>query len=1174
MPNAKRENWGKQHKKLPPLDLVALQLENYEWFLREGIAQSLQEVNGERGIEDFTGKNWSLHFGNHRFGQNKYAPSQARLKGLNYDVPLYAEATLLNKRTGEEKVQEVFLGDVPKMTSVGTFIINGIERAVVTQLVRSPGVFFLGDTDQTTGRVLYRAELRPMRGSWLEVSVGRREVITVKIDRRRKMPVTVLLRAMGYETNADIMAALKDAVKLDKYTLLQNTLDKDPTENQAQALIEIYEKMRPGEPAVLDNAREYLGQLFFDPRRYDLGDVGRYKLNRRLKLDVEQTNTVLTKEDVVAAVAYLIGLQNGVGKIDDIDHLSNRRVRRIGELVKINAFRIGLIRLERSIREKMSLTKTDESLSPAALVNARPLIATISEFFRRNRLSTILDQTNPLSEIDNLRRLSVMGSGGVTRERASFSMRDINASQYSRICPVRSPEGPNIGLVTYLALYTQVNKFGFLEAPYFAVEKTKNDVMKVQTDKIVFMAADEEEDYKITHAGVEIADDNTITSEWVAMRHANQFIEGPVSEVQYIDVVPRQVIGTSAALIPFIAHDEANRALMGTHMQCQAVPLIKPEAPIVGTGMEAAVARSMGRTVVARHSGTVEYVDAARVVVAIDKADQKEAAAQVAQDDNEGVTYENGKETYLVTKFMRTAQSTCYSQRSIVVVGQKIKAGDVILDGPAAVDGELSLGANVLIAYASFDGLGYEDAIVISDRLVRDDVLTSIQINEHRAKVMDTRLGPEELTNDIPNVSENFLSNLTPDGIIRVGSQVTAGDILVGKIAPKGETELTPEERLLRAIFGEKSREVRDTSLRLPHGESGTVIDVQSLDRELGDELDPGTLREVIVKIAQMRKIRVGDKLAGRHGNKGVISKIVPVADMPHLEDGTPIDVIISPLSVLARMNLGQLLEAHLGWAAQKGGFTVAIPPFEDINESRIWDALEENGLPRSGKAQLFDGRTGEQFKELTAVGIAYILKLSHMVEDKTHARSTGPYSLVTQQPLGGKAQMGGQRLGEMEVWALESHRAAHVLQEMLTIKSDDVRGRAKAFEAMVKGEEIPAPTVPESFRVLVRELNSLGIDVIAHDLLEASDPDEVAPRLATPEEAAETDLPGEDVGAVAISDDPAQDPASDDTTVVDDADPEFPETEDENLVDVDPTPDELKELDAAPTSAAKEVSA
>lgn len=1128
MSQSVRQNWGKTHTILPKLDLVGLQLESYDAFLSSGIKETLEEVY-QNGIEDYTGKNWRLSFGEYRFGQSKYTISQAKQKGVTYDMPLYVMATLTNKKTGDEQTQEVFLGDIPKMTPIGTFVINGIERAVVTQLVRSPGVFFSGDRDSATGRELYQAELRPKRGSWLEIAVGKKNVLTVKIDRRRKMPVTVLLRAMGYSSDEELVNLFKDVSDNDAYELFKSTLEKDTTKTKEEALIEIYEKMRPGEPATLDGAGDYLKQMFFDPRRYDLGTVGRYKLNRRLKINVSLETVTLTPEDVVAAVKYLINLQNGKGKTDDIDHLSNRRVRQIGELVQESAFRIGLIRLERSIREKMSLTKTDEALSPGALVNARPLIATISEFFRRNRLSTILDQTNPLSEIDNLRRLSVMGSGGVTRERASFSMRDINASQYSRIDPVRSPEGPNIGLVTYLSLYARVNDFGFLEAPYNPVLAEK-DKMHV-SDEIIYLSADDEEDHKITHRSVALDEKGNIDQEWVPIRYMNKFIEGPVTDVEYIDVVPRQVIGTSASLIPFIAHDEANRALMGTHMQCQAVPLVRPQSPIVGTGMEGAVASAMNRTVLAQNPGTVEYVDGSRVVVKLDKAVSDKLKKSNYLSD---VSYLDGQnEVYPVNKFIRTSQSTCYSQNAIIKVGQKVKEGVVLIDGPSADQGELALGANVTIAYTSFDGLGYEDAIVISDRLVKDDTLTSIQINEYKAKVMDTKLGSEELTNDIPNVSETFLSNLTPDGIIRIGSVVSSGDILVGKIAPKGETELSPEERLLRAIFGEKSREVRDTSLRMPHGEAGTVIDVQVLDSDLGDELDPGTLKEVIVKVAQTRKITVGDKLAGRHGNKGVISKIVPAADMPHTADGTPVDVIISPLSVLARMNMGQLFEAHAGWAAQKLGYKIAVPAFEHFEEKAIWDELERAGLPVSGKIQLFDGRSGEKYGEPTTVGVGYILKLTHMVEDKMHARSTGPYSLVTQQPLGGKAQMGGQRLGEMEVWALEAHRAAHTLQEMLTIKSDDVMGRAKAFEAIVKGTDIPAPTVPESFKVLMRELNSLAIDVVPYELQEAEEVEGPAVPVVAEDVIA-------DDQATVVADDAqvtTTDPADDTTDDVDDSD-------------------------------------
>ncbi len=1089
MHKSQRQYWGQKHGILPELDLIGLQIESYEDFLKNGIEESLSQINGGKGIEDYTGKNWLLKFGSHRFNEPKYSVAETKKKNLSYETSLYVETTLINRKTGERRTQDVFLGDIPKMTPVGTFIINGIERGIVTQLVRSPGVFFSGEEYRNTGEVYYLAELRPLRGSWIEIAVSRRHVITVKIDRRRKIPATVLLRALGIETDEEIRALYQDISKTDELNLIENTLEKDDTSTKDEALVEIYEKLRPGEPATIDTARDYFKTHFFDERRYNLGQVGRYKLNRRLKTKTDENLTVLDKTDIVETIKYLIGLQNGQGKVDDIDHLSNRRVRRIGELVKDTAFRIGLIRLEKSIREKMSLTKTDSSLTPSALVNARPLIATVSQFFRRNRLSAILDQTNPLSEIDNLRRLSVLGSGGVTRERAAFSMRDINVSQYSRICPVRSPEGPNIGLVTYLALYTKVNDFGFLEAPYRKVVSEKGK-MKL-TDEIVYMAADEEEDYKITHAELEIDEKNFIKNEWVAFRFNNQFMEGPVDQVEFIDVVPRQVVGTSASLIPFIANDEANRALMGSHMQCQAVPLVKAEAPIIGTGMEEAVSRAMNRTIYARHGGVVDYVDGQKVMIKLNKTELKDAQKEHAQAEINNVSLSEDKEVYKISKFVRTSQSTSYSQKPLVNVGDKVKKGDLLIDGPASDNGELALGTNLFIAYASYDGLGYEDAIVISERLVKEDLLTSVYISEHEAQIMDTRLGPEELTNDIPNVSENYLANLTEDGIVRIGSEVASGDILVGKVAPKGETELSSEERLLRAIFGEKSKEVRDTSLRMPHGERGTVIDVQVLDRDQDDELNPGVLKQVKVRVAEKRKIKVGDKLAGRHGNKGVISKIVPVCDMPHLEDGTPVDIIISPLSVLARMNLGQLLEAHLGWAAQKLGYKVALPVFESFDEDKIWQELAKAGLPVSGKAQLFDGRTGQPYREQTAVGITYMLKLAHMVDDKVHARSTGPYSLVTQQPLGGKAQMGGQRVGEMEVWALESHKAAYTLQEMLTIKSDDVGGRSKAFKAMVKGIDIPAPTVPESFRVLMRELNALSLDVIPLDLREEEEKEE-----------------------------------------------------------------------------------
>ncbi|MBU1931945.1 DNA-directed RNA polymerase subunit beta [Patescibacteria group bacterium] len=1074
-----RTFWGKKNTNLPLLDFLAVQKESYQWFLEEGIINILKETEI---IEDFTGKNWALSFVSHRFDSPQHAPSETQAKGISFDAPLRVSVRLENKRTGEITNQEVFLGDIPQMTNNATFIINGVERCIVNQLVRSPGVFFSGSIDPASGRMLHAAELRPLRGSWLEFNVARNDTMSLRIDRHRKFAVTTLLRAVGFSSDEEILK-LFESVDIDpKHSYIQATLAKDPTKSREEALIEIYEKMRPGEPAILENAQELIFRMFFDPRRYDLGRVGRYKLNRRLSLKISNApeNQVLTPEDLITLVQYLCKLQNDNGKIDDIDSLSNRRVRRVGELVAETAFRQGVLRLERSIREKMSLAKSDQLVVPSIFINPRPVIASINEFFRRNRLSTILDQTNPLAELDNLRRLSVMGPGGVTRERASFSMRDINSSQYSRICPVRSPEGPNIGLVTYLALYARVNKYGFLEAPYYRVKRTTQGgkvKMKV-TDEIIYLQSDEEEEYVITHAGVKINTQGYIEDDWVPVRHQGEFFESPVGQVQFIDVVPRQVVGTSASLIPFLAHDEANRALMGTHMQCQAVPLVKPQAPFVGTGMETAIPEAMGRVVKALCPGEVVFVDAQRVEVKINTADKKKIEKQLTYLQ-ESVKLKDNILHYQIKKYERSAQSTCYSQRPLVEVGQKIKKGQLLIDGPACDHGELALGQNLLIAYSSFEGLGYEDAIIISSRLVKEDLLTSIHVNEYGAEVMDTKLGPEELTRDIPNVSETDLANLTSEGIVAVGSEVNSNDILVGKIAPKGETELTAEERLLRAIFGEKAREVRDTSLKMPHGESGTVIEVRILDRSKGDDLNPGAIKKVIIRVAKMRKIAVGDKLAGRHGNKGVISKIVPEADMPYLADGTAVDIIISPLSVLARMNLGQLLEAHLGLAIAKLGDTVALPVFEPVSELKIINELKRANLPTDGKAQLYDGQTGEPFEEKTVVGLAYILKLVHMVEDKIHARSTGPYSLVTQQPLGGKAQMGGQRLGEMEVWALEAHRAAYTLQEMLTIKSDDVLGRAKAFEAIVKGIDIPEPNIPESFRVLVKELNSLSLNII-----------------------------------------------------------------------------------------------
>ncbi|KKP80204.1 MAG: DNA-directed RNA polymerase subunit beta [Candidatus Levybacteria bacterium GW2011_GWB1_35_5] len=1053
-----RINWGREFELLPKLDLLTIQKDSYNWFLQEGIKQVLAEISP---IDDFTEKNWTLELKDYRLGKLSTTAENALQKGVTYDAPLYVNATLTNKKTDAKYDQEVFLGDIPQMTDRATFVINGIERAVVNQLVRSPGVFFTATADNVTGKTLYTAEIRPVHGSWLEFTTTRHETIMVKIDRRRKFLATTFLRALGISSNEDLKSKFKEIEADGKTLFIENTLLKDETADSNEAVIEIFKKMHPGEPAVLDKVRENFLGMFFNNRRYDLGAVGRYKMNKKLS-NVSGFNTpsndtkILTTEDIIGTIAHLINLaRNGEG-VDDIDNLANRRVRCVGELVQTTAFRIGALRLERSVKERMSLIQADQPISIGGLINARPIMASINEFFRTSQLSTILDQTNPLSEIDNLNRLTVMGTGGISRERAAFSIRDINSSQYSRICPIRSPEGPNIGLVTYLALYAKVNKFGFLEAPYRKVAHQKGSAKA--TNEIVYMDADDEKNHYITHVGV-LETNGKIIEERVPARFKGDFIETDRANIEFVDIVPRQVVGSAASLIPFVSHDEANRALMGTHMQCQAVPLIKPQSPIIGTGMEKTISEMMGRVIYAPFDGTIEYSDADKVTI------KGKAARQEV--------------TYYIDSFQRTSQATAYTQKTMVKTGDKVKKGDLLIDGPSSENGELALGQNLLIAYMAFDGLGYEDGIVISDRLVKEDALSSIHIEKYEAVVVETKLGPEETTRDIPNVSEEDLANLDEDGIVVIGSEVEPGDILVGKIAPKGETELSAEERLLRAIFGEQAREVRDTSLRIPHGERGTVISVSILDRKKGDELEPGAIRKIIVEVAQLRHVVIGDKLAGRHGNKGVISKILPEVDMPHLADGTPVDIIISPISVLARMNLGQLLEAHLGWAARELGQKIAMPVFEEVDEGNIEEELKKAGLPVNGKAVLYDGRTGHPYENSVVVGIEYVMKLIHMVEDKTHARSTGPYSLVTQQPLGGKAQMGGQRLGEMEVWALEAHRARYTLQEMLTTKSDDVVGRAKAFEAIVKGTDIPTPKVPESFKVLIKELNALGLSVV-----------------------------------------------------------------------------------------------
>jgi len=871
-----RQYWGKEYKALPQLDLLSIQKESYSWFIKEGIKEVISEISP---IEDFTGKNWELTLGEYKLGEPKTTEEITLNKGLTFFSPLTVEATLSNKKTGKSVKQDVFLGEIPKMTDRATFIVNGIERVIVSQIVRSPGVFFTATEDPITGKTLYTAELRPVHGSWLEFSTTRADMIVVRIDRRKKFLASVFLKALGIENNEEIYEKFKGIDDADE--IIKKTIDKDETKGGTDALIEIFKKMNPGEPVVIDTVRQNFRDSFFDRRRYDLSKVGRYKINKKLaglpNFSPQEAYT-LTLEDIIGIISYVINLSRGKGKLDDIDHLSNRRIRSIGELVQTTAFRVGALRLERIIKEKMSLASIEEQYSPSHFINAHPIIAAINEFFRTSQLSAILDQTNPLSEIDNIRRLTVMGTGGISRERASFSIRDINSSQYSRICPVRSPEGPNIGLVTYLTLYTRVNEYGFLEAPYRKIEKIKKGRKTIAklTNEIIYMDADEEKDFYITHADIKVDKDGYVEDELIPARYSGEYLEIEREKLDFIDIVPRQVVGTSAALIPFVNHDEANRALMGTHMQCQAVPLVKNESPIIGTGMEATVSEAMNRVTKAPFDGEISFVDSLKVVLKGKKEEK----------------------TFKIDKFKRTSQNTFFNQKPTVFAKQKVKKGDILIDGPVSDNGELALGKNLLIAYASFDGLGYEDAIVISDRLVKDDGLTSVHIEKYEATVVDTKLGAEETTRDIPNVAEEDLANLDEEGIVVVGSEVSPGDILVGKIAPKGETELTAEERLLRAIFGEKAREVRDTSLRMPHGEHGIITNVQILDRSRGDELEPGSLKKIIIEVAQLRHVVVGDKLAGRHGNKGVISKIVPESDMPYLSDGTPVDIIISPISV------------------------------------------------------------------------------------------------------------------------------------------------------------------------------------------------------------------------------------------------------------------------------------
>ena len=1110
----RRVSFAKIPEVLPVPDLIYIQKQSFDWFMGDGLKEIFRDISP---IEDFTGT-MAVEFGEHSFGEPKASVEECKEKDVNYSAPLFVDVRLINRETGEIKEQSVFMGDFPLMTDKGTFIFNGTERVVVSQLVRSPGVYYDLELDKDTDKALYTGKIIPSRGAWLELEMDKKDTLGVRIDRKRRQPVTVLLRALGFEEDQQLLTLF------DGSQSIAATLERDHTGNRDEALIDIYRKLRPGEPPTVESAKGLLDNLFFNERRYDLARVGRYKLNKKLGLKVPASTTVLTREDILESVRYIVNLHEGEGgQIDDIDHFGNRRVRTVGELIQ-NQIRIGLSRMERVVRERMT-TQDVDSITPQTLINIRPVVAAIKEFFGSSQLSQFMDQTNPLAGLTHKRRLSALGPGGLSRERAGFEVRDVHSSHYGRMCPIETPEGPNIGLIGNLSTYASINEFGFLLSPYREVRKGQ------VTDTIKYLTADEEDQFIIAQANAPLTKAGRFKNDRVLCRAPKLGEEVSVvdaKEVEFMDVSPRQTVSVATALIPFLEHDDANRALMGSNMQRQAVPLIKPEAPLVGTGMEFRAAKDTGDVVSARNTGTVTYVDA--------------GAIEVKKKDGK-------RDVYRLEKFERSNQGTCINQRPIVTEGEHVANGQVIADGPCTDEGDLSLGRNLLVAFMPWEGYNFEDAIVISERLVKDDVLTSIHIEEHEVEARSTKLGEEDITADIPNVQEEVLKDLDEEGIIRIGAKVKAGDVLVGKVTPKGETELTAEEKLLRAIFGEKAREVRDTSLKVPHGESGKVIDVKMFSRSKvdvtiysygekkdpvtravmavtnleymdakalleeapvniaegvskeraneirnviekaggvamikEDELPPGVNELVRVNVAERRKIREGDKLAGRHGNKGVISKVLPIEDMPFLEDGTPVDIVLNPLGVPSRMNIGQILETHLGWAAAEGFDTggvdyVTTPVFDGATEEEIVKALKKAGLPPSGKAKLYDGRSGEPFANEVTVGQIYVMKLIHLVDDKIHARSTGPYSLVTQQPLGGKAQFGGQRFGEMEVWALEAYGAAYALQELLTVKSDDVVGRVKVYEAIVKGENIPEPGIPESFKVLIKEMQSLGLD-------------------------------------------------------------------------------------------------
>ncbi len=1144
---ATRKTFSKIGDSIEMPNLIQVQKDSYNWFIEEGLGEVLKDISP---IIDYTGNLVLEFFDYYMEKKTKYTQEEAKERDATYSTRLHVKVRLINRETGEIKEQEIYLGDFPVMTESGTFIINGAERVVVSQLVRSPGCYYATDFDKT-GKKIYNATVMPIRGAWIEYETDSSDIINVRVDRTRKLPVTSLLRAIGIESDQDIIELFGEDDKLIA------TINKDTVKTQDEALIEIYKKLRPGELPTVEAAKSLFNGLFFDHRRYDLSKVGRFKFNQKLSLATRITGKIsyddiidpstgellvekdteisadvaeaiqntginivdvkvndkkvrvigngtvnihnfvtdvdisdlhfkeyvnyevlksildttepeklhkvlaqreeelipkhITTEDIIASVSYLLNLDFGLGEIDDIDHLGNRRIRCVGELLQ-NQFRIGLTRLERAVRERMT-TQDLDVVTPQTLINTKPITSSIREFFGSSQLSQFMDQTNPLSELTHKRRISALGPGGLTRERAGFEVRDIHHTHYGRLCPVESPEGPNIGLISALSCFAQINEYGFVETPYKKIDKETGKV----TDIIEYMSADVEDKYVIAQATEPLDSEGRFLNDRIRARFKEEILEVDKSRVDYIDISPKQLVSVAAAMIPFLEHDDVKRSLMGSNMQRQAVPLLMPEAPIVGTGIEYRAAKDSGITVTAKNDGIVEKVTGDEVIV---------------RNKN------NVLDKYKLRKFKRTNGGTCINQRPVVAKGERVKAGEILADGPSTKDGEMALGKNVIIAFMTWEGYNYEDAVLISERLVKEDVYTSIHIEEYDCECRDTKLGPEEITRDIPNVGDDGLKDLDEDGIIRIGAEVRPGDILVGKVTPKGETELTAEERLLRAIFGEKAREVRDTSLRVPHGEAGTIVDVKIFTRENSDELGPGVNQVIRCYIATKRKISVGDKMSGRHGNKGVISRILPEEDMPFMEDGTPVDIVLNPQGIPSRMNLGQVLEVHLGMAAKALGFKVETPVFDGAKSEEIEDLLEEAGLSRDGKRWLRDGRTGEIFDNPITVGVMYMLKLHHLVDDKIHARSTGPYSLVTQQPLGGKAQFGGQRFGEMEVWALEAYGAAYTLQEMLTVKSDDVVGRVKTYEAIVKGENIPEPGVPESFKVLVKELQSLGLDI------------------------------------------------------------------------------------------------